>query len=127
METFLYEQVADKLESLIRKGVLKTGDKLVSVRALSQAQGISLSTAFKAYSELEQKGLIEARTKSGYYVRYTPRALPAAPQRPVDERWGPAGGASAGDAGRWGPEGGASAGDAGRWAAEGGAPAGDVG
>lgn len=84
METFLYEQVADKLEKLIRKGVLKTGDKLVSVRGLSEEQGISLSTAFKAYSELEQKGLIEARTKSGYYVRYTPRALPSVPSRPAE-------------------------------------------
>jgi DNA-binding transcriptional MocR family regulator len=84
METFLYEQVADKLEKLIRKGVLKTGDKLVSVRGLSEEQGISLSTAFKAYSELEQKGLIEARTKSGYYVRYTPRGLPLAPRRPAE-------------------------------------------
>ena len=84
MENFLYEQVADKLERLIRKGVLRTGDKLVSVRGLSEEQGISLSTAFKAYSELEQKGLIEARTKSGYYVRYTPRALPSTPQRPAE-------------------------------------------
>lgn len=83
MENFLYEQVADKLETLIRQGVYKTGDKLVSVRGLSEEQGISLSTAFKAYSELEQKGLIEARTKSGYYVRYTPRERPAAPRRPV--------------------------------------------
>jgi DNA-binding transcriptional MocR family regulator len=79
MEKFLYEQVAGKLEKLIHKGVLRTGDKLESVRALSSAQGISLSTAFKAYGELEQKGLIEARTKSGYYVRYTPRALPSTP------------------------------------------------
>lgn len=83
MEDFLYEQVAGRLETLIRKGVLKTGDKLVSVRSLSKDQGISLSTAFKAYSSLEQKGLIEARTKSGYYIRYTPRALPAVPAKPV--------------------------------------------
>src|SRR6202012_4614251 len=87
MENFLYEQVAGKLETLIRKGVYKTGDKLVSVRGLSEEQGISLSTAFKAYSELEQKGLIEARTKSGYYVRYTPRVVPSTPGRPEDGRW----------------------------------------
>jgi DNA-binding transcriptional MocR family regulator len=91
MEDFLYEQVAGKLEKLIRKGVLKTGDKLVSVRGLSQEQGISLSTAFKAYSELEQKGLIEARTKSGYYVRFTPRQLPQTPRRPEEVPGGPFG------------------------------------
>ena len=66
MEDFLYAQVAERLEGLIRKGLLKTGDKLASVRALSREQGISLSTAYKAYSQLEQRGLIEARTNSGY-------------------------------------------------------------
>jgi DNA-binding transcriptional MocR family regulator len=82
MDDFLYEQVSDKLEQLIRNGSLKTGDKLPSIRALSQEQGISLSTAYKAYSQLETKGLVEARTKSGYYIRYSPRALPSTPSAP---------------------------------------------
>jgi len=69
---FLYMQIADRLGSQIRQLLLKTGEKLPSVRALSQEQGISLSTAYKAYVQLEMNGLIEARPKSGYYVRYTP-------------------------------------------------------
>jgi DNA-binding transcriptional MocR family regulator len=72
-EEFLYVRIADKLEKNISEGVLKTGDKLLSVRNLSKEQGISLSTAFKAYTQLEIKGLIESRPKSGYYVRYRPR------------------------------------------------------
>ncbi|HEY4327208.1 MAG TPA: PLP-dependent aminotransferase family protein [Mucilaginibacter sp.] len=71
-EDFLYLQIADRLSSQIRQLLLKTGEKLPSVRALSQEQGISISTAYKAYVQLENKGLIEARPKSGYYVRYTP-------------------------------------------------------
>ncbi len=51
---------------------MKVGDKLLSVRALSKEQGISLSTAFQAYYSLESKGLIEARPQSGYYVKYSP-------------------------------------------------------
>lgn len=89
MEDFLYAQVAGRLESLIRKGLLKTGDKLASVRALSKEQGISMSTAYKAYCELEQRGFIEARTKSGYYVRYSRRAIPDTPE-PVDKAPGAA-------------------------------------
>lgn len=69
-EDFLYSQVADRLEVMMTNGVWKTGDKLPSVRALSEEQGISLSTAFKAYSALESRGMIEARPKSGYYVRF---------------------------------------------------------
>lgn len=75
-EDFLYQQLADRLEMQIRRNVLKTGDKLLSVRALSKEQGISMSTAFNAYAQLEIKGLIEARPKSGYYVRFTPRQYP---------------------------------------------------
>lgn len=69
-EDFLYVQIAEKLERNISDGVLKRGDKLLSIRTLSKDQGISISTAFKAYSQLEIKGLIEARPKSGYYVRF---------------------------------------------------------
>jgi DNA-binding transcriptional MocR family regulator len=66
-----YLEVADRIESLIEKKVLKVGDKLLSVRALSKEQGISLSTAFQAYYSLESKGLIEARPQSGYYVKHS--------------------------------------------------------
>jgi len=71
-DDFLYVQIADRLGSQIHSQLIKTGEKLPSVRALSEEQGISISTAYKAYVQLEIKGLIEARPKSGYYVRYTP-------------------------------------------------------
>lgn len=78
-DEFLYVQVAERLEKQIQQGLLKTGIKLPSVRGLSKEQGISMSTAFNAYAQLEIKGLIEARPKSGYYVRFTPREYPKKP------------------------------------------------
>lgn len=66
-----YVEVADRIEALIDKQLLKVGDRLPSVRALSKEQGISLSTAFQAYYSLESKGLIEARPQSGYYVKFS--------------------------------------------------------
>ena len=85
-EDFLYMQIADRLAGQITGSVLKTGDKLPSVRALSLEQGISLSTAYKAYVQLEIKGLIEARPKSGYYVRYTPsRTFQTPPNKKAEE------------------------------------------
>lgn len=77
----LYLQIADKLELLISKEVLKTGDKLPSVRTMSEEQGVSMSTAFQAYYHLEGKGLIESRPKSGYYVIFNSRRLPEMPQK----------------------------------------------
>jgi DNA-binding transcriptional MocR family regulator len=74
---------------MIENGILKSGDKLLSVRMLCREQGVSHSTAFKAYSALESKGLIEARAKSGYYVRFLPK--PAAPRfgfiAPQNRQW----------------------------------------
>jgi DNA-binding transcriptional MocR family regulator len=80
METLIkpdhkYIDVADRIEKFIENGVLKVGDKLLSVRALSKEQGISLSTAFQSYYHLESKGLIEARPQSGYYVKFSPEHL----------------------------------------------------
>lgn len=81
----LYLQVADRIQAMIEKEVMKTGDKLPSVRSLSKEQGISMSTVFQAYYHLESKGYIEPRPKSGYYVRFSPRRLPEMPKacRPV--------------------------------------------
>lgn len=69
----LYVQVADGIEQMIAEEVLRIGDKLPSVRVLSEEHGISMGTAFQAYYHLEGKGLIESRPKSGYYVRFNHR------------------------------------------------------
>lgn len=76
----LYMQVADGLEKMIGEDVLKIGDKLPSVRMLSDEYGISMGTAFQAYYHLEGKGLIESRPKSGYYVRFSQKRFPALPK-----------------------------------------------
>jgi len=65
----LYEQVAGKVEKLIRSGVLRPGDRLPSVRRACAQHGVSLTTAVQAYLSLENRGLIEARPKSGFFVR----------------------------------------------------------
>ena len=76
----LYLQVATGLEKMIADDVLKIGDKLPSVRVLSDEYGISMGTAFQAYYHLEGKGLIESRPKSGYYVRFNHRRYPELPK-----------------------------------------------
>ena len=75
----LYLQVAEGLEKMIAEEVLRIGDKLPSVRMLSEDYGISMGTAFQAYYHLEGRGLIESRPKSGYYVRFNHRRFPDLP------------------------------------------------
>src|SRR6476659_9265633 len=75
----LYVQVAVGIEKMIAEDVLRIGDKLPSVRMLSEEYGISMGTAFQAYYHLEGRGLIEARPKSGYYVRFNHKRFPELP------------------------------------------------
>lgn len=77
----IYMQVADGLEKMIAEDVLRIGDKLPSVRVLSDEYGISMGTAFQAYYHLEGKGLIESRPKSGYYVRFNHQRFPQLPDQ----------------------------------------------
>ena len=65
----LHEQVAGKIEKLIFSGVLRPGDRAPSVRRTCAQHGVSLTTAVQAYRSLENRGLIEARPKSGFFVR----------------------------------------------------------
>ena len=71
-DLFLYEDIAKTIEESIENGILQVGDKLDSVRMLSEKMDVSLSTVYNAYYELEAKGLIESRPRSGYYVKFVP-------------------------------------------------------
>ena len=64
----IYLEVADKYESFIRMGILSPGDKLPSVRAAAQEMGINPNTMARAYSYLEERGLIYTLPKKGVYV-----------------------------------------------------------
>lgn len=64
-----YEKFADEVAELIRTGVLAPGQKVPSVRHASGTYGVSVSTVFQAYYLLESRGLIQARARSGYFVR----------------------------------------------------------
>ncbi|MEL7534276.1 MAG: PLP-dependent aminotransferase family protein [Bacteroidota bacterium] len=70
MKTHRYQSLAAELEQRILNGVMLVGDKLPSVRRLSREKELSPSTVFQAYYQLEAKGLVEARARSGYYVAY---------------------------------------------------------
>ena len=71
-----YEKFADEIAGLIRSGVLAPGQKVPSVRHASRTYGVSASTVFQAYYLLEDRGLIVARARSGYFVReHVQRAL----------------------------------------------------
>ncbi|SFR64361.1 transcriptional regulator, GntR family [Marinobacter daqiaonensis] len=65
----LYHQVADQVESLIRDGVYRNGERLPGVRMLSRQFGVSIATVLQAHQTLEGRGILEPRERSGFFVR----------------------------------------------------------
>ncbi|SBT03287.1 Transcriptional regulator, GntR family with aminotransferase domain protein [Candidatus Accumulibacter aalborgensis] len=83
-----YEQLAEDLSGIIVTGNLLPGERLPSVRRLSRERRLSVSTVVQALRQLEDRGLVEARPQSGYFVRHAAarRAQPTArstPDEPV--------------------------------------------
>ena len=74
----LYQKLAAAMERHITGGALTIGERLPSVRRLSEQHGVSISTAVQVYLTLEKRGLVEARPKSGFFVR--PALRPIAPE-----------------------------------------------
>jgi DNA-binding transcriptional MocR family regulator len=66
---YRYLLLADELENKIRTGKYRAGEKLPSLRSMHYQTGRSMSTVVQAYTELEQRGVIDVRERSGYYVR----------------------------------------------------------
>ncbi|MGK6341091.1 PLP-dependent aminotransferase family protein [Chryseobacterium sp. DT-3] len=65
---FIYTEIADRIASQIRNGVLKAGDRLPSVRMMCQEHQVSMNTAKRVFLELESQSLIESKPQSGYFV-----------------------------------------------------------
>lgn len=65
----LYLDLAEQTAKLIGTGVLRVGDRLPSIRQACRSHGVSPVTVTQAYCLLESRGLVEARARSGYFVR----------------------------------------------------------
>jgi DNA-binding transcriptional MocR family regulator len=82
MPSSLYRQLADHYQGAIEAGALAAGDRMPSVRVLMRTHGVSLTTALQACRHLEGEGWLEARPRSGYFVR---RRRPARMLAPAAE------------------------------------------
>ncbi len=73
-----YQQIARRYATEIGQGTLAPGERFPSVRRLAADERVSVSTVLQAITQLELLGLVEARPRSGHFVRH--RARPPAPQ-----------------------------------------------
>ena len=80
-EESLYKRVALRISELIEHGTLRPGERVPSVRRCSEQQNVSITTVTQAYRLLENRGIIEARPQSGYYVRAQRWSPPPEPEK----------------------------------------------
>ena len=64
----IYTQIADNFRSQILAGILRSGDKLPSVRELAASLAINPNTIQRAYRELELEGWIASVPGKGSFV-----------------------------------------------------------
>lgn len=64
----IYEQIKDNFKQLIIEGVLKTDDRIPSVRELAISMAINPNTIQKAYKELEFEGYVYSVRAKGVFV-----------------------------------------------------------
>ncbi|MEI2416710.1 PLP-dependent aminotransferase family protein [Orrella sp. JC864] len=83
----IYRQVYDRVRGAIAAGVLRPGDRVPSVRALSKELGVARGTIELAYALLSTEGFLLARGPAGTVVHPGLRAqaarAPSAPEPPA--------------------------------------------
>jgi DNA-binding transcriptional MocR family regulator len=79
---FRYKQVEKQLMTLIDAEAIRPGEKLPSLRKLSLRLGVSIATVSQAYLELEKKGVIASRERSGFFLAPKALQMPPPARRP---------------------------------------------
>jgi DNA-binding transcriptional MocR family regulator len=71
-ESYRYEEIAHLITALIDGGTLMPGARAPSLREINRDQNVSMATAMQAYRLLEDRGILQARPQSGFYVARRP-------------------------------------------------------
>ena len=66
--TPIYEQIVERFQMLILKGVLKPDDQMPSVRSLALQLSINPNTIQKAYMELDRRGILVSVPGKGSFI-----------------------------------------------------------
>ena len=64
----IYEQIVLEIERYVALGILKPQDQLMSIREMATTLGINPNTVKKAYTELENKGVIITISTKGTFI-----------------------------------------------------------
>ena len=66
--TPIYEQIINEIEKYVSLGILKPKEQILSIREMASTLGINSNTVKKAYSELENRGVIQTFSTKGTFI-----------------------------------------------------------
>lgn len=85
-----YRQLVVQVERALQLGRLRPSDRLPPVREVVELLAINPNTVFKAYRELETKGLVSARRGDGTFVQASAaerlRVVPSEARRELQDQ-----------------------------------------
>lgn len=79
----IYRRLAEHYRAAVESGALGVGQRFPSMRVLMARHGVSLSTAVQVCRQLESDGWLEARPRSGNFVRLPRRSSVPALREPA--------------------------------------------
>jgi len=65
----IYLQLVDQVKAAAASGALRTGEALPSIRPLAEELRVNRNTVAKAYSELENLGVVETQPGRGCFLK----------------------------------------------------------
>ena len=65
----VYQQLVDQVKTATASGVVQPGDSLPGIRPLAEELRVNRNTVAKAYTELENQGVIETIAGKGCFVK----------------------------------------------------------
>ncbi len=71
----IYLQLVDQIKAAAASGAIQTGEALPSIRPLAEELRVNRNTIAKAYSELENLGVVETQPGRGCFLRENHAAL----------------------------------------------------
>jgi len=79
----IYRQIIDQIKYQVATGVLKEGDKILSVRELASKLAVNQNTILKVYNELCRQNVLKIERGDGTYVSSNKQNVPAAERKKI--------------------------------------------
>lgn len=81
----IYSQIVEQIKNQIVSGTLAPGDKIDTVREISDSASVNPNTVQRAFTELEHTGLVQTHTTNGRFVTEDKELISSVKKKKINE------------------------------------------